>query len=90
MDESTQISFTLCLWKIVKSPKDPKEGATQIRPWSTFGNCWDLRQDEHKMALVAKGTDLLKFFVVTKEQIEILTDAELYTEGEQDDMRLII
>ena len=49
-----------------------------------------MRQDEHKRALVAKGTDLLKFFVVTEDQIEILTDAELYTEGEQDDMRLII
>ena len=24
------------------------EGATQIRPWSTFGNCWHLRQDQHK------------------------------------------
>ena len=49
-----------------------------------------MRQDEHKRALVAKGTDLLKFFVVTEDQIEILTDTELYTEGEQDDIRLII
>ena len=24
------------------------EGTTQIRPWSTFGNCWHLRQVQHK------------------------------------------
>ena len=26
-----------------------------------------MRQDEHKRALVDKGTDLLKFFVVTED-----------------------
>ena len=48
-----------------------------------------LRQDEHKRALVAKGSELLKFNQVIEDQEEVLRDAEMYNEGEAADMLLI-
>lgn len=49
-----------------------------------------MRLDEHKRALVAKGKDLMKFFKVSNDQEEVLNDAELYRQGEDDDMKQIL
>ena len=48
-----------------------------------------LRSDEHKRALVNKGSELLKFNKLTLEQEAVLADANIYAQGEKADMILI-
>ena len=45
-----------------------------------------LRSDEHKSALVNKGSELLKFNKLTHEQETVLANADLYAQGEKADM----
>lgn len=48
-----------------------------------------MRQDEHKKALVDQGLALLKFVKLDEDQESMLKDADLYANGEAEDIQLI-
>lgn len=45
-----------------------------------------MRQDEHKKALVDQGLALLKFVKLDEDQESMLKDADLYANGEAEDI----
>ena len=49
-----------------------------------------MRQDEHKRALFVQSKELLKFDQVTEDEREVLEDPELYSEGDQADIKVIL